>query len=118
MLFRSPQPERGVVYAAKLARDEGRIDWRKSAAELARAVRALNPWPGTWFEKDGERIKVLAAAAVAGTGAPGTVLDNAPTIACGAGALRLLALQRAGREALDAAEFLRGFPLPSGTILN
>jgi len=114
----TPQPERGAVYAAKLSRDEGRLDWRKSAVELARAVRALNPWPGTWFEKDGERIKVLAAGTVAGTGAPGTVLDNAPTIACGEGALRLLRLQRAGRDPLAAAVFLRGFSLPSGAILN
>ena len=125
-LAATPQSPRGVVYAAKLARDEGRLDWRKSGAELARAVRALNPWPGTWFEQDGERIKVLAAEAVPGTGAPvgarektppGTVLDAAPTIACGEGALRLLNLQRPGREALDAAVFLRGFPLPPGTAL-
>ncbi|MEK7245008.1 MAG: methionyl-tRNA formyltransferase, partial [Pseudomonadota bacterium] len=131
MLAPSPQAQSGAVYAAKLSRDEGRLDWRKPAAELARAVRALNPWPGTWFESGGERIKVLAAAVVpVGTptkdspigtrekNAPGTVLDNAPTIACGAGALRLHALQRAGRDPLDAAAFLRGFPLPSGSILN
>ncbi len=120
-----PQPAAGVVYAAKLARDEGRLDWRKSAGELARAVRALNPWPGTWFEKDGERIKVLKAEAVAPIGAPmnnaqtpGTVLDDLPTVACGQGALRLRVLQRAGRAAMDAGEFLRGFPLPPGTAIS
>lgn len=126
-LAATPQPQSGAIYAAKLARDEGRIDWRKPASDLARAVRALNPWPGTWFEKNGERIKVLAAEAVvpvgtptkdSGTGAPGTVLDDGPRIACGEGALRLLRLQRAGREALDATAFLRGFPLPPGTILG
>ena len=117
-LTATPQPHDGAIYAAKLARDEGRIDWRKPANELERAVRALNPWPGTWFERAGERIKVIAAAAVAGTGAPGTVLDDAPRVACGKGALRLLKLQRAGRDALAADAFLRGFPLPSGTILD
>ncbi|MCC7017058.1 MAG: methionyl-tRNA formyltransferase [Rhodospirillales bacterium] len=113
-----PQPGRGAVYAAKLARDEGRLDWRKPASDLARAVRALAPWPGTWFEKDGERIKVLGAEAVSGAGEPGTVLDSAPTIACGEGALRLRKLQRAGRAAMAASEFLRGFPLPPGTVLS
>ncbi len=123
-----PQPAEGVVYAVKLSRDEGRLDWRKSAGELARAVRALDPWPGTWFEKDGERIKVLAADAVTGHApigvptenarAPGTVLDDSPTVACGEGALRLVTLQRAGRGAMGAGEFLRGFPLPPGTVLS
>jgi methionyl-tRNA formyltransferase len=117
-LTATPQPEEGVAYAAKLSRDEGRLDWRKPAADLARAVRAFDPWPGTWFEKDGERIKVLAADVAKGQGAPGTVLDDVPTIACGAGALRLVTLQRAGRAAMTAAEFLRGFPLPVGTVLS
>ncbi|MBM3582088.1 MAG: methionyl-tRNA formyltransferase [Alphaproteobacteria bacterium] len=117
-LAATPQPKDGVTYAAKLSRDEGRLDWRKPASELARAVRAFDPWPGTWFEKDGERIKVLAVEVVEGHGAPGTVLDNAPTIACGAGALRLVTLQRAGRAAMTAGEFLRGFPLPPGTVLS
>ena len=117
-LAAAPQPQNGAVYAAKLARDEGRIDWRKPASDLECAVRALNPWPGTWFERNGERIKILAATAVSGAGAPGTVLDDGPRVACGEGALRLLRLQRAGREALDATAFLRGFSLPPGTILG
>jgi len=114
-----PQPAEGVTYAAKLRRDEGRLDWRKPAVELERAVRALNPWPGTWLEIAGERIKVLAAEIVPGVPgrAPGTVLDAALTIACGAGALRPLALQRAGRAAADTASFLRGFPIAPGQIL-
>ncbi len=83
------------------------------------AVRALNPAPGVWFEWQGERIKLLAATlAPAPAGAiPGTVLDAAPHIACGEGALRLGVLQRAGRAPLAAAEFLRGFALPPGTVL-
>jgi len=108
-----PQPANGVTYAKKIARAEGQIDWRKSAIELERQVRALD----CWFEAKGERIKLLAAAPGEGRGAPGTILDLTPTVACGAGALRLVSLQRPGRAALDGAAFLRGFPLPVGTRL-
>ncbi|MGH7033984.1 MAG: methionyl-tRNA formyltransferase [Stellaceae bacterium] len=109
----TPQPEEGVTYAKKLARAEERVDWRREASFIGRQVRALP----CWFEAKGERIKLLAAAPAAGSGAPGTVLDTVPTIACGAGALRLLRLQRAGRAALDGAAFLRGFDLAPGTQL-
>ena len=115
-----PQPETGVTYAHKLTRDEGRLDWRCPAEELDRHIRALNPWPGTWFDCDGDRIRVLAAEPVAGDGGkpPGTVLDEAPTIACGSGRLRLVRLQRPGKAALPAGAFLRGYPLPPGTVLD
>jgi methionyl-tRNA formyltransferase len=118
-LVARPQPTGGVTYAKKLGRDEGRIDWSRSAAELERTVRALDPAPGVWFERGGERIKVLAAMAVEQGAAAqaGTVLDTALTIACGSGALRLTRLQRAGRAAVDAEAFLRGYPLPPGTRL-
>ena len=114
-----PQPAEGVTYAKKLARDEGRLDWSKSAAQLERVVRALNPAPGVWFERGGERIKVLAAiAAASGVAAPpGTVLDAALTIACGSGALRLTRMQRAGRAVVDAEAFLRGYALRPGERL-
>jgi methionyl-tRNA formyltransferase len=108
-----PQPEEGVTYAKKITRDEGRIDWRKDAVEIERQVRALD----AWFEVKGERIKLIAAALAERSGAPGTVLDDGPTIACGAGALRLLQLQRAGRGIVDGAAFLRGFALPPGAVL-
>jgi len=111
-----PQPD-GATYAPKLTRDDGKLDWTRPADELARRVRALNPWPGTFFEKDG-RIRVLEAAVARGAGAPGTVLDDDLTVACGSGALRLTQLQRAGRGALPAAEFLRGFPIPRGAVLS
>lgn len=113
-----PQPGEGATYAKKLGREEGRLDWRRPAVELERAVRALNPWPGVWFEHAGERIKVLAAAIAArGDAAPGTVLDDRLTVACGVGALRPTTLQRGGRAAQDAAAFLRGYPVPAGTML-
>jgi len=105
-----PQPEAGVTYAAKLTREDGRIDWGRAAAALDRQVRALNPWPGTFCGLGGEVLKILAAAPVAGDGVPGSVLDADFTIACGEGALRLLRVQRAGRPATDGAAFLRGAP--------
>ena len=116
----TPQPETGATYAHKLTRDEGCLDWRRPADELDRHIRALNPWPGTWFDCDGERLRVLAAEPIADdTGKPpGTVLDGAPTIACGAGRLRLVRLQRPGKAALPAEAFLRGYALPPGTLLD
>ena len=114
-LTAEPQPQDGVTYAAKLAKDEGRIDWRLPAALLARRLRAFTPWPGLWFDYRGERFKLVAAQAVAGKGAPGEVLDDRLTIACGEGALRLDMLQRAGKAPLAADAFLRGFPLPAGS---
>jgi methionyl-tRNA formyltransferase len=114
-----PQPEAGATYAAKLRREEGRLDWAGSAIALERAVRALNPSPGVWFEVAGERIKVLSAEPAPGAtnAPPGTILDARLAVACGEGALRPLALQRAGRGPADLDAFLRGFPLPPGTVL-
>jgi methionyl-tRNA formyltransferase len=113
------QPEEGVTYARKLDRDAGRLDWRLPAAALERRVRAFDPWPGTFFPIAGERIRVLAAVEEAVGGTPaGTVLDDRIAVACGAGALRLLRLQRPGRAPLDAAAFLRGFAVPPGTRLE
>jgi methionyl-tRNA formyltransferase len=113
-----PQPAEGVTYAKKLSRGEGRLDWHRPAEELERMVRALNPAPGVWFERGGERIKVLAAEVVPSrSGAPGTVLDAALAVACGGGALRLTRLQRAGRAPVDAEAFLRGYPVAAGAVL-
>ena len=118
-LLATPQPPEGVTYAAKLAKEEGRIDWRKPAVSLDRQLRALTPWPGMWFELKGERIKLLAATRMDdGKGEPGAVLDEALTVACGEGALRLDTLQRPGKAPLAASEFLRGFALSAGTRLD
>jgi len=113
-----PQPEDGVTYAPKLAKEDGRIDWWQDAAALDRRIRAMNPWPGCFFQAGGEVIRVHGAEPGDGEGLPGTVLDSAPTIACGTGALRLTRLQRAGRAAMPAAEFLRGFAMTPGTVLG
>ena len=110
-----PQSSSGATYAAKLAREEERLDWRRAARDLARQVRALAPSPGAWCELAGERIKVLAAEPIEARGGAGTLIDERLTIACGEGALRLLRLQRPGKAVLGAAEFLRGFKLAPGT---
>jgi len=117
-----PQPEAGVTYAPKLSKEDGRLRWVEDALALDRRVRALNPWPGTFFQHGGETIRLLEAAPEPGAdtrgAAPGTVLDGTPRVACGGGALRLLRLQRAGRGAMEADAFLRGYPLPPGTVLG
>jgi len=113
-----PQPQDGALYAKKLSRDEAVLDWRRPAAVLERQVRAFDPWPGAYFIADGERIRVSAADALADRSAPpGTVLDDRLAIACSDGALRPTRLQRPGRKAQDAAEFLRGFAIPAETVL-
>jgi methionyl-tRNA formyltransferase len=119
-----PQPQEGVTYARKIGREDGKLDWRRTATSLERQVRALDPWPGVYFESPGrhgrgEQVRVLAALALSGEAgrAPGTVLDDNLSIACGEGAFRPLRLQRPGRAPLDAADFLRGFPIGAGTVL-
>jgi methionyl-tRNA formyltransferase len=111
------QPADGATYARKLTREEARLDWTQPAALLERRIRAFTPWPGAWFAHDGQRIKVLAASLAAGTGVPGTVLDERLTVACGDGALRLARLQREGKAPMADDVFLRGHALPKGTVL-
>ncbi|MCX7676460.1 MAG: methionyl-tRNA formyltransferase [Alteraurantiacibacter sp.] len=111
-----PQPAQGVIYAHKITKGETRLDFGQSAVQVERQVRAFHP--AAWFEHRGERFRVLAADPVDGTGRPGTVLDNALTIACGSGAIRPLTVQRAGRPAMPTADMLRGFPIPAGSRLT
>jgi methionyl-tRNA formyltransferase len=117
----TPQPLEGVTYASRLTREEGRLVWGRAADALARQVRAFTPWPGAWFEHGGERLKVLRAEigrGPAGSAAPGTVLDDALSIACGEGVLRILEAQRPGRAAMATSAMLRGHPIPAGTVLS
>ena len=110
-----PQPQEGITYAEKLSKTEGRLDWTLSASLLERKIRALNPWPGTWFEIGEDRIKVLEALVVplASPYPPGTIVDDQLTIACGEQALRLLLVQKVGKSPLHVDDFLRGYELPS-----
>jgi methionyl-tRNA formyltransferase len=113
-----PQPTEGVTYAAKIDKDEARLDWSRPADELERRVRAFAPHPGAWFARGEERIRVLAASVEAKQGTPGTILDDRLLVACGKGALRLLSVQRAGGTAMAADAFLRGHPIAAGTVLG
>lgn len=117
------QPDEGVTYAAKISKDEARIDWNLSAVQVERSARAFNPMPGAWFEMGGERFKLLAAEVIPPTqapvgAAPGTIIDDALTIACNPGAIRPTLIQRAGRGAMTVAELLRGFSVDTGTRLD
>ena len=117
-----PQAQEGVTYAKKIRPREARIDWTRTAAQIDGQIRGLSPFPGAWFEapsaKGPVRVKALACMREAAEGAPGEVLDDDLLIACGEGAVRLLRLQREGRGAQPADEFLRGFPLPAGVRLG
>ncbi|MBV6638935.1 MAG: methionyl-tRNA formyltransferase [Mameliella sp.] len=117
-LVPEPQPEEGVTYAAKIDKAEAAVDWTRPAEEISRQVRGLAPFPGAWTTYGGDRIKLLGAEPAEGQGAPGTLLDDRFTVACGTGALRITRAQRAGKGAQDAATFLNGCPLPRGTQLG
>jgi len=112
------QSETGVTYAAKIEKAEARIDWGKPAREVLRHIHGLSPFPGAWSEIAGEgdaaRVKILRCALADASGTPGSVLDDQLTIACGAGAIRIIELQRAGKGPMKAAEFLRGTPVGAG----
>jgi len=109
------QPEKGVTYAAKIDKAEARVDWTRPAAEVGRMIRGLSPFPGAWCEAGGERLKLLGAREVEGSGAPGEVLGGF-TVACGDGAIEVTKAQRAGRRPMPAAEILKGLEL--GTFLQ
>jgi methionyl-tRNA formyltransferase len=118
------QSEQGVTYAKKISKDEARIDWSKSAAEIDCLIRGLAPAPGAFTEVKGERLKILYAmpvkedslmAASGGGGRAGDVITDDLTVACGEGALKLTKVQRAGKDVMEARELLKGFALPPGT---
>jgi methionyl-tRNA formyltransferase len=124
-LAAAPQPEDGVTYAAKIDKNETRIDWTQPWKTVHDHCRGLSPSPGAWFElpgagsagKEPDRIKVLRTTRGEGAGPPGTVLGDRLTVACGDGAVRILELQRAGRQPMSAEDFLRGTKLSAGTKL-
>jgi methionyl-tRNA formyltransferase len=117
-LVTTPQDRDGVTYAAKIDKAETRIDWTKPWQAVHDHCRGLSPFPGAWCEIDGARVKVLRTTRGDGAGTPGTVLDDRLTVACRDGAIRILELQRAGKQAMKAGDFLRGTPLAAGTVLR
>ncbi|HVY21278.1 MAG TPA: methionyl-tRNA formyltransferase [Bauldia sp.] len=114
----TPQAAEGATYARKIDKAETRIDWSRPAIEVHNHIRGLSPEPGAWFDLGGDRVKVLRSTLASGNGTSGAVLDSSLTVACGNGAVRLLTLQRAGKGALPAAEFLRGNAVAPGTVLT
>ncbi len=116
-LVPTPQAEEGVTYANKIDKAEAQIDWSQPAQQVDGHIRGLSPFPGAWFDHKGTRIKVLMSEVTTGAGAPGTVLDDGLTIACGDGAVRLRTLQRAGKAPQDAETFLRGYGIAKGETL-
>ncbi len=118
----TPQATEGVTYAAKIDKSETRIDWHRPWKAVHDHIRGRAPFPGAWFEIKGEaaaaRIKALRTTRGEGSGPPGAVLDGRLTIACGGGAIRILELQRAGRQPMTAEAFLRGTPIASGLVLS
>jgi methionyl-tRNA formyltransferase len=117
-LVLTPQPADGVTYAAKIDKAETRIDWSKPWKQVHDHCRGLSPFPGAWCEIAGARVKVLRTTQGDGSGAPGTVLDDRLTVACGEGAIRILSLQPAGKRAMTADEYLRGTRVVPGTVLR
>jgi methionyl-tRNA formyltransferase len=118
----TPQSADGVTYAAKIDKDEARIDWTKAAREVLRHCHGLSPFPGAWSEiaLDGQpvRLKVLRCELAPGRGVPGELIDERLTVACGEGAIRILELQRAGKQPMTADVFLRGTRLTAGSRLG
>ncbi|WGW04960.1 methionyl-tRNA formyltransferase [Tropicibacter oceani] len=112
------QPAEGVTYAAKIDKAEAAIDWTRPAEEVSRQIRGLSPFPGAWTLHGDERVKLLGARVVASEGKAGEALDDAFTIACGAGAVQVTRAQRAGKGVQDAEVFLRGHPIPKGARLG
>jgi len=115
----TPQSNDGVTYAHKIEKSETRIDWAKSWSEVHNHIRGLSPFPGAWFEAaDVGRVKVLRSTKGEGAGKPGQILDDRLTVACRDGAVRLVEVQRAGKQPMGAEEFLRGTPIGRGYVLS
>jgi methionyl-tRNA formyltransferase len=115
----NPQVDADATYAHKIDKNETRIDWTKPWNEVHNHCRGLSPFPGAWCELAGAgRVKILRTTKGEGSAPPGRVLDDKLTIACGSGAVRLLQLQRAGKQPMAADEFLRGTPVAPATVLH
>jgi methionyl-tRNA formyltransferase len=115
----TPQSTEGVTYANKIEKSETRIDWAKSWTEVHNHIRGLSPFPGAWFEAaDIGRVKVLRSTKAEGAGKPGQILNDRLSVACGDGAVRLVEVQRAGKQPMRAEDFLRGTPIGRDRVLS
>jgi methionyl-tRNA formyltransferase len=118
----TPQGENGVTYAAKIDKAEARIDWARPARDVLRHIHGLSPFPGAWcgipIEGEQVRVKILRCGLAKGSGAPGELLGDDLTVACGEGAIRILELQRAGKQPMKAPDFLRGTSLKPGIRMS
>lgn len=128
-LVRTKQPEEGVTYAGMLDKALGRIDWTKSAVEIERLIRGLNPWPSAYTSYEGKTLKLWDADVVDGddegeegsSAVPGTVVNvtrNGFCVQTGKGLLKINELQLEGKKRMDTAAFLRGYPMEEGTVLG
>jgi methionyl-tRNA formyltransferase len=117
-LVLTPQPTDGATYAAKIDKAETRINWTRPWQQVHDHCRGLSPFPGAWCEIGGARTKILRTTRGDGAAAPGTVLDDRLMVACGDGAIRILELQRAGKQAMKAEDFVRGTAVAAGTLLT
>ncbi|MGE4430172.1 MAG: methionyl-tRNA formyltransferase [Sphingobium sp.] len=113
-----PQPQEGVTYAAKITKQEARIDFAAGAVQAERQVRAFNPAPGAFFLLKGERFRILTARIEAEGGPPGAILDDGLLIGCGADSIRPRIVQRAGKGAMSVGDLLRGHAIPAGTMVD
>lgn len=111
------QPEAGVTYAAKIDKAEARIDWSRDASDIDRQIRGLSPFPGAWSMINGRRVKLLRSRASLGSGVAGSVLSGL-TVACGTGSVEITQVQPEGKGRMSSEDFLRGTPLPTGSILG
>lgn len=117
----TPQDATGATYAAKIGKEDTRLDWRLTARELDRRIRAFNPFPGAWCLLDEAPLKIWRARPVAGHGVPGQILDldrQGIRLACGEGALEIVEVQKAGGKRLPVEAFLSGHELRSGQVLG
>ena len=117
-IVETPQENIGITYASKILKDESRLDWSKTSQEIFFSIKALNPFPGTWFEsKEKKRIKILDAEVNSLCGKPGEVLDSL-IIGCGENSLKILDVQPEGGKEMSVDDFLRGNPINIGCIIN
>ena len=105
-------------YAKKIKKTEGKIDWKDSAKKIVAKINALNPFPGTWFDYDGDRYKVLKAEINNNSGKPGELLDEELIVGCSEQAIKILEIQKEGKNKMSSKKFLVGSSFKKGSIFQ